>query len=121
MDNQVVSAQTFMQGLKKWANDALAKRLLPETDYDLKTILEVIESGVIENCYSDLTQRHSLSISKINDIERFAKSYCSLLLRGENLPILEGIQVHEQMDKQIASNKVLLVLLFALSGVRIEA
>lgn len=121
MDNQVVSAQTFMQDLKKWANDALAKRSLPETDYDLKTILEVIESGVIENCYSDLMQRHSLSISKINDIERLAKSYGSLLLRGENLPILEGIQVHEQMDKQIASNKVLLVLLFALSGVRIEA
>lgn len=117
----MVSAQAFMQGLKKWADDALAKRLLPETDCDLKTILEIIESGVIESCYSDLTQRHSLSISKINDIERLAKSYCALLLRGENLPILEGIQVHEQMDKQITSNKVLLVLLFALSGVRIEA
>lgn len=117
----MVSAQAFMQGLKKWAFDTLAKRLSPETDYDLKTILEVIESGVVESCYFDLTQRLSLSISKINDIERLAKSYCSLLLRGENLPILEGIQVHEQMDKQIASNKVLLVLLFALCGVQIVA
>lgn len=120
-NNQSVPVQFFARELQKWAQDTVAKRLLPATDYDLMTIQEIIGSGVLESCGVDMAQRHALSISKLNDIERLAKSYCSLLLRGEKLPFLEGLQVHEQMEEQISVNKILLVLLMMLNGVRIEA
>ena len=121
MNDQAIPVELFLWSVRRWAEDAVARSVLPATDYDIVTILSVLDSGVIEHCEEDLVQRRSLSVSKLNGVERFAKSYCSLLLRGMNLPVLEEFRAHEQMERQISANKVLLILLMKIGGVRIEA
>ena len=101
----MVPMSELLESLRKWVEDTLAKNLLPATSYDLMVIQEVTNSEAIERCEEDLNQRHHLSLSKLNDVERFARFYCSLLLRAENPPVLDGIRAYEQKEKQISSNK----------------
>lgn len=120
MNNQAAFDQTFQQELLKSVEDLIAKRLLPEKEYDLFTISNVIRSGVIEKCGEDLAMRKAVSIHNINEIERMAKAYYSLIMHGADLPIPNGFQIQVQSDGEITERKVLLLLILALLGARIE-
>ena len=119
-NNQTNFDQAFQRELLKSVEDMIAKRLLPEKEYDLLTISSVIRSGVIEKCGADLAMRNAVSVQNINEVERMAKAYYSLIRQGVDLPIPNGFQIQVQSDGEITERKVIILLILALLGTRIE-